>query len=676
MDRLKDKDDDKLSEGRRSLSPPHLQTSPSNAFLSPTERPPPRVQSSSSLIGENYVNSGRTPENYILGSYSDDDHTTPPSIHSGFQTLSPPPLLPPPDQFQTTSVSSIHSYPNQYLKKGRPPRVPHAFAATNKTLPQPSHNRGQSAGELSFLSALTDPFNDDTKLRQRGISWDANSCDVSPIDNREIPLREDDPLASILQPVLYEEPPRSILTSPARTPSNRVDAKLDIASIVNPIESEAETAIMKALELRERSMRQSTAATIMPHLSDEAVSNMQDYNVQEERRAERSLPSPLRSTGSTPRRRRRSNVGVAKRTSEANTDQEAAPLPRHTSRGVTDEDSTMEETLYNLATAMRNIHSSAMGGLHESISRRVLPSNEIGHPVAEHPVEHPKTCSDALANDAALLFRGQVRVDTTGPANTPSDVSDPKKNDDAATGNETDDDHDIERGLEISCLSNCCCSILSNAKGDWETFNKFLEGRKRTLFTYAQLALGYVVVPSAVVAAILYYFGSNPSLSFGFNPTTQSYPSVSWFIIFLGIRQMVTCSLAKMTEIVLIDFLALKTHFILRVFGTFWSLTIVQSKGWPSLVFFWALYDLCLLTGSGKFANHWLFYQNAVGLFNANNPSGDITSNTWNYRIVVAALMLGVIAALKRIVTGLYLGGRQYGRYSFLIVFRIESCPF
>lgn len=666
MDRLNEVDDEKLSEGRRSLSPPCLQTSSSNAFLSPTERPPLRVQSSSSLIGENYVNSGRTPENYILGSYSDDDHTTPPSIHSGFKTLSPPPLLPPQDPFLTTSVSSIHSYPNQNFKKGRPPRAPLAVAATNKGLSQASHNRGQSAGELSFMSALTDPFNDDTKLRQRGISWDANSCDVSPTDNRELPLRDEDPLASILQPVLYEEPPRSILTSPARTPSNRDNDKLDMASIVNPIESEAETAIMKALELRERSMRQSTAASVMPHLSDEAVSNMQNYDVQEEQRAERSLPSPLRSIGSTSRRRRRSVVSVGKRTSVANNDQEATPLHQRTSKAVTDKDSTMEETLYNLATAMRNIHSSSIGALHESLPRRVLPSDEIGHPVAEHPVEHPKTSSDALANDAALLFRGQVKVETTEPANIPCDVSDPKKNDDAAAENKTGEDDDMERGLRIyenSCVSNCCCYVLSNAKGDWESFNKFLEGRKRTLFTYAQLALGYVILPSAAVAAILYYFGSNPSLSFGYSSTTQSYPSVSWFIIFLGIRQVITCGLAKMTEIVLIDFLALKTHFILRVFGTFWSLTIVQSKGWPSLLFFWGFYDLCMLTGSGRFANHWLFYQNAIELFNASNPSGDVTSNAWNYRIVGAALILGLIAALKRIVTGLYLGGRQYATY-------------
>ena len=525
------------------------------------------------------------------------------------------------------------------------------------------------------MSALTDPFNDDTKVRERGVSWDANACDISPTDKLELQFREEDPLASILQPILNEEPPRSILTSPARNPLNRVEEKLDMATIVNPIESEAETTIMNALEARERKLRRLTAATIMPHLSEEAISNVQEYDVQHERRAAEYLPSPIRSTGSSSRKKRRNNLAAGKQTIVASADQDVSPRHRRPSTPEKDDDDTMEQTLYNLAAMMRDIHSSAIEPFDESLSRRVLPSDDIGHPVAEHPVEHPKTRFDALVNDAALLFRGQTRIATV-PAKTSSVLSDPKKNDDAAPGTNTDEHDDAEVGLvrdsglpassgkETCFPSMCRCCFLKSAKDDWETFEQFLKGRKQTLFSYAKLALCYLIIPSTTVAAILYYGASNPSLPFGFDVSSQRYPSVSWFIIFIGVRQVITLCLAKMTEIFLIDFLALKTHYVIRLFGKFWSLTIVQSKGWPSLLFFWAFYDLCMLTGSGSFANHWLYYQNAIELFNAENFSGDVTSNIWNFRIVIAALMLGIVAALKRILTGLCLGGRQYCKYS------------
>jgi hypothetical protein len=73
-----------------------------------------------------------------------------------------------------------------------------------------------------------------------------------------------------------------------------------------------------------------------------------------------------------------------------------------------------------------------------------------------------------------------------------------------------------------------------------------------------------------------------------------------------------------------------------------------------------------LLAGKGAFANHWLFFQGAIALFNESNSSGDITSNVWNFRILSAALFIAFAVALKRIVVGLYLGGRQYGTFLWL----------
>ena len=110
----------------------------------------------------------------------------------------------------------------------------------------------------------------------------------------------------------------------------------------------------------------------------------------------------------------------------------------------------------------------------------------------------------------------------------------------------------------------------------------------------------------------------------------------------------------------LIDLVALKTRLMIRVVGPLITLVVVQSKGWPFTLTWWAIYDLCMLSGDGKFSNHWMFYQDIVDLFNNANPSGNITNSDWNFRILYVALILGLVVALKRFFMGLYLGGRQY----------------
>jgi hypothetical protein len=129
------------------------------------------------------------------------------------------------------------------------------------------------------------------------------------------------------------------------------------------------------------------------------------------------------------------------------------------------------------------------------------------------------------------------------------------------------------------------CKRRRRAKHDWETFDKILDVPKRSCLTYTKHSVIHIVLPSVAVSAFLFYCMSNPSLNFGYNEITERFPSVSWFILFLGVRQVITFNLAKLAEAFVIDFLALKTPFILYLFGRFWSLAIIQSKGWPSTLF-------------------------------------------------------------------------------------------
>jgi hypothetical protein len=86
------------------------------------------------------------------------------------------------------------------------------------------------------------------------------------------------------------------------------------------------------------------------------------------------------------------------------------------------------------------------------------------------------------------------------------------------------------------------------------------------------------------------------------------------------IRQAITFSLAQLLQVFIIDFLCLNTRFFVNAFGSLVTLFIVQSKGWPFIVFMWAVLDFGLLYGTSRFAAHWLFWQNFAEVMNAANP--------------------------------------------------------
>jgi hypothetical protein len=109
--------------------------------------------------------------------------------------------------------------------------------------------------------------------------------------------------------------------------------------------------------------------------------------------------------------------------------------------------------------------------------------------------------------------------------------------------------------------------------------------------------------------------------------------SASWWILFVGVRQVrrrdgvhaypfhgyihsivtthsvrsqiITLSFAGLTEDIIVDFFAIRTSIGVRSLGPFVTLFLVQSKGWPFILFFWSLYDLALLYGGHSFADHW-----------------------------------------------------------------------
>lgn len=149
--------------------------------------------------------------------------------------------------------------------------------------------------------------------------------------------------------------------------------------------------------------------------------------------------------------------------------------------------------------------------------------------------------------------------------------------------------------------------------------------------------------------------------------------SVSWWFLFIGVRQVLTYSMALVTQSLVIDYLALSSRLCLDWLGPVVTLLVVQSKGWPFILIFWALYDLILLSGDRDFAHHWGYWQDWVGLFNEDNPSGNVVSNEWNYTILINAIIIGCAVAVKRLVVGLFLGRQTFGTWAHSTV---ASFPF
>lgn len=681
------------------------------------------------------------------------------------------------------------------------------LSPTPSTSPINRHGRTTSQGDQSTgaMSALTDPLveldldmnmttdNDhnnnnrnDQRIehpqRDRCVSW-GNHC-------------EDQASKSILQPILTtnnnstysnsnknnKSEPQQVLLMPLPPPRfsqpqrdqsvrrSQLVRKLTITEVVDPIESEAETAILAALESREKELKgqeTSTAALVLPNMTLEAVSKWkalatetnEDANANENpndataltnasqvaavsrqpsmRTASSStssaaVPTHDSSSGKTTidqqssmeQQRRTASREASKRTlgasagSSSESRRQLKPQPISRPPPI-HRRTTTSVTLSSLATMMRNIQQtepptspgatgSANNPPESGVTSAVPAERRTPAPI---PVAMPKTQSDALANNAALLYRGNrvlaatqdhpeslllVRGKTSGSATNKNNhthiitagASDPKKNDDvmvavAVDGEdnkiEPDTSDDVENGgtftsdefetggngknRKSSRAEVMIRKTVSAAKEDWESIRHFLRDQKDIAFNYAKHMFCFLIFPATCVAALLFYILSNPPMQVGYNPDNKTFPSISWFILFLCVRQAITFSLARATEILLIDLVALKTRLMIRVLGPLITLVVVQSKGWPFIITWWAVYDLCMLSGEGGFANHWMFYQDIITMFNDSNPSGNITNSDWNYRILYVALVLGLVVALKRFFVGLYLGGRQYCKY-------------
>lgn len=248
-------------------------------------------------------------------------------------------------------------------------------------------------------------------------------------------------------------------------------------------------------------------------------------------------------------------------------------------------------------------------------------------------------------------------------------------------------------------------SVADNLEQNWGVLSSFVGSRKAKARAYGRKAVMYIMLPSLAISAILFYLVENPSLcepkveevevngqvmgvatlapeemdvngtligNTTMAPTEVEEPtlfvcpglgaSVSWWFLFMGVRQVVTFSMALLTQLLVVDYFALASRFCLTWFGPVVTLFLVQAKGWPFIAVFWAIYDLILLSGDREYAHHWGYWQDWISLFNEENPSGNVVDHEWNTKILRLTIFIGIAVAVKRLFVSLFLGRQTFGK--------------
>jgi hypothetical protein len=145
---------------------------------------------------------------------------------------------------------------------------------------------------------------------------------------------------------------------------------------------------------------------------------------------------------------------------------------------------------------------------------------------------------------------------------------------------------------------------------DWALFGDFMRPQKASVRASIRQMLLYAILPSLALAFILYYGADNPPTGKWEDKGTplSTVPSTSWWVIFLGVRQILVLALAHASEFVLVNYAAVQSPLFIHMAGPKIALLCSISKGWPCILFFLGLYNIFFLYGETPFKRHWFFW--------------------------------------------------------------------
>jgi hypothetical protein len=269
------------------------------------------------------------------------------------------------------------------------------------------------------------------------------------------------------------------------------------------------------------------------------------------------------------------------------------------------------------------------------------------------------TASDRMAEAAGLLFSIREKRRKGSPSVQPRKSSETVQSENKATN---------RKRLQAT---------REHIKESRDLFVDFIQPRKRMIFNFWWIRFKWLIVPGTAIAFFLFFVLDNPphgklTLVDGkyVDPTTGTAPftaSVSWWVLFVAVRQVITFSSAEMWELLIVDFLVCKTGFLNPILGPYLSLWIAQSKGWPFRAVVWGVTNYAILAGSRQFPNHWGYFQDTIHLFNGRNPSGNVLENPFYTNLIYCCIAFGGATAAKRAILSNLMGKRLVGKCTAFI---------
>ena len=152
---------------------------------------------------------------------------------------------------------------------------------------------------------------------------------------------------------------------------------------------------------------------------------------------------------------------------------------------------------------------------------------------------------------------------------------------------------------------------VGQIKAELAVFQDFFRPQKETSIRYLKSLLKFVIIPSLCVASLLFYAFENP-------PTGKMSPndiaigkqkaSLSWWVIFLGVRHPLVWSFARVFEFAFSGFFGVASPRFAKLVGPRAGMLFAQSRGWPCVLIFYGILCFVLLYGKTAHAAHWLFW--------------------------------------------------------------------
>jgi hypothetical protein len=541
-------------------------------------------------------------------------------------------------------------------------------------------------------------------------------------NNNVIPLKQ--PTGVSNNKSVDELPGQPQLAASFRPPPRRLSsgASIDLKDVLkqSPMETEATTYIMRALESRDptttrpRSDSAANSSSILSGVPDDAFRRSLSNN------SMGFAPKSPRSRSNTFNDDDNSSLGSRSAQGGPSTSSSRRGLrspPRARRHRRID---TVEQKLFDFTYTIDEMAQKDEWGVHPEPSADISPMPTYSSRSPGIPANTGS--ADAFQQNASILYNrakfktpnqpqvqvgneesGEISMSVSSSSATSrrwqklraalqtGEVLHPKKSDEEEAFDGPGESQDEENGGDAAAppeveikdegrsqrkQPNQRESAMRKEK-QWKLFTEFqdfFDPYKRSVRSYIKVMVFCIMTPLIGVAAILFYLAGNPPFGVLANngrPVNGALIntndevvdpdsfSVSWMLLFIA-RQLFTGSLAKATELLLIDFLLIRSKSTVTLLGPWPTLFILQSRGWPFIVWMWSIFNFALLFGSGPFFSHWLYFQEGIDLFNRSNPSGNILASEWNRRILAIGVSVGLVVAVKRFWLGLYLGKQTF----------------